>query len=1024
MACQSATKATRPGAIRSRPRAGMAAAAVAVAALLLSGAAAAAGIGTVVAASGTVIRTPATGAPELLAAGSALQRGDTVATQAKSNADLRYDDGTVVRLAASSRFTLPEYRFAPRAAGEDRIVARLLAGAMRVVTGVIAKRQPERAEFLAKTATIGIRGTDFSVRLCESECELADSATVARAGQAEYAGRVGGLGGGVIAVDAAGRVRRLAVSAPVNAGEIVAAMNGVAVLVMRDQTTISLDPGTALAIRAFRYDEATPGKARVELALLAGRVQVATGQLAKTHPERFRFFVGDTPVRVHGTLFGAAEAAASDAANTAGDAAQNAGNTAQNAANRTADAARNAADAGADAARNTADQAGQTGRDAAASAAGAGEEAAAAVGKKFKVDNARPSTSVADLAKMPAGPAGSIPVPYPTGPGVDAAGNAAKGAASDAERVAGTAARNAENAARNAANQTADAARNAADEAGQEAARTKQAVINEMREFGAEYVALKTKQAETERQIFASNALIIFEIVKEIAGQYDELGQQLIRPLVKAIVEAIVLVTDVARGDAGDPKDHTQDNGQSNSAASFQPVTTMVWNGEVEVAGNGPFVDVREGAVTVGSGNSAIRLNPGEMAAERGGRISKGSGRIGFVAPDPGAVSVASASAFFGQPAAEAGKPAAPGVYVSVNDGSVALAQGGREVVIARGEAAMAPTDGGPPVKVRNGVRVTGGAGLPAGSVTAGPGAPVCEAGPPAKGGAAPVATAAGLDLTRLPPSATIDARLDANAIDPTKPQGVGKGGGEDTGGGNSLGGNRFGPGFGGNTAIEDAAKNTGRNIGRGGLDGLQSNRVVTGRYGDTFAGNALNQGVDARNFGSGGKGDQVSDGAEGEKTLLSRMIDGYNNQVEQGGEKAGIGGALRGLWAGIIKEIGTEDQFKRAPYGTNAGTGVRGRPRGDDNPSGGGNGAPIYLGAGQFGNEIRGVGRAVGAKVGAAGGSGDGRTDQQGGGGDTGGPAMQRGEQLGIERAAASAGAINWDAALKINEVVNPTRQ
>ena len=51
-----------------------------------------------------------------------------------------------------------------------------------------------------------------------------------------------------------------------------------------------------------------------------------------------------------------------------------------------------------------------------------------------------------------------------------------------------------------------------------------------------------------------------------------------------------------------------------------------------------------------------------------------------------------------------------------------------------------------------------------------------------------------------------------------------------------------------------------------------------------------------------------------------------------------------------------------------------------------------------------------------------DGRTDQQAAG-SGGGVMAQRNEQLGVVKDT-SAGRINWDAALKINEVVNPGRQ
>ncbi len=1321
-------------------------------------------IGRVAETSGTVVRIKAAGAPELLGGGSPLATGDVIETQTNSGAELRYGDGTVVRLAAGSRFTVPEYRLAPQQAGEERFVSRLLAGAMRVVTGTIAKRQPRNARFVAHTATIGIRGTDFTVRMCETECELADSATVARAGQAEFAGRVGGSARNVFAVDGAGRVRPLAVSAPVNAGDIVAASDGVAVLVMRDQTTISLDPGTALAIREFRYDEESPANARVELALLVGRVQVATGHLAKTHPERFRFFVGDLPVRVHGTIFGAAKAAASNAAGAAGDAAQNAGNTAQNAGNtaqntadQTADAARNAANEGGEAARNAAGQAGQAGQAAhdgaqdsadaaqrsadtvggaivggltgaqsgsnrgrrsggagqrggdrlvgsvaggiagavegakagaeagaekgeagegAGAAATAGTRAGRAAGREAGRDAGREAREDVASAKQDADRVGGAIVGGLTGAqsgssggrraggagqrggdrlvgsvaggiagavegakagaeagaekgeageGAGAAATAGKRAGRAAGREAGrdagrearedvasakqdantvggavvgglTGAQSGSSGGRRAggagqrggdrlvgsvaggiagavegakagaeagaekgeagegagaaatAGKTAgraagrEAGRDAGREAREDVASAKQdantvggAVVGgltgaqsgssggrraggagqrggdrlvgsvaggiagavEGAKAGAEAGAEKGEAGEgagaaatagtragraAGREAGRDAGREAREDVASAKQDADQVGGAVVGGLtgaqsgsnrgrrsggagqrggdrlVGSVAGGIAGAVEGAKagaeagaekGEAGEgagaaAKAGTRagraagrEAGRDAGREAREDVASAKQDADANASAGSKSggdagkdavdgaasaaVSVREGAVTIGSGSTGIRLGAGEMAEDQSGRIAKGSGGIKFVAPNPGLVAVADTGGFFGQPAATAGKPAAPGVYVSVNDGAVALAQGGKEVLISRGEAAMAPVGGGPPVKVRNGVRVTGGAGLRANGASAVPGAPVCEAGPPAKGGASPVATAAGIDLARLRPNSAIDGKLDASSIDPTNTRGVGKGGADDSGGGEDLGGNRFGPDFGGNTTIEDAAKDTGRSIGRGGLDGLQSNRVVTGRHGDTFAGNKLNQGVDARNFSGGGKGDQVSAGEEGERTFISRIVDGYNHQVVQGGEKAGLAGAFGGLWAGIVKEFGSDSRFQRQP-GVNTAQGPRGRPRGDDNPSGGGSGVPLYVRGGQFGNEVRGVERAISAGIGAAGGAGDGRTDQQATG-SGGGMMMQRDEQLGVVKDT-SAGRINWDAALQINEVVNPGRQ
>ncbi|MBN8477028.1 FecR domain-containing protein, partial [Sulfuritalea sp.] len=276
-----------------------------VAALFAPPLAAAETIGRVAETSGTVVRIKAAGAPELLGGGSPLATGDVIETQANSGAELRYDDGTVVRLAARSRFTVPEYRLAPQQAGEERFVSRLLAGAMRVVTGTIAKRQPRNARFVAHTATIGIRGTDFVVRLCDDDCVPAEGPTVARAGE-ELAGRVGGTAGDVSAIDARGRWRELPTSAALREGDqILTGATGIAVLVLRDGTRIALDPNSRLAIREFRYDEAAPRQGRITLELVDGKAQFASGQLAKQNPERFRFVVGEQSVRVHGTTVGA-----------------------------------------------------------------------------------------------------------------------------------------------------------------------------------------------------------------------------------------------------------------------------------------------------------------------------------------------------------------------------------------------------------------------------------------------------------------------------------------------------------------------------------------------------------------------------------------------------------------------------------------------------------------------------------------------------------------------------------------------
>ena len=104
--------------------------------------------------------------PRPLRTGDRVNQGDTIVTGAASSAVLKYDDGTVTALAGNSRMTVTRYSFEPQRQGGS-VLLSLVRGAMRVITGVIAKNEPQNVTVRAGTATIGIRGTDFTVVVAE-----------------------------------------------------------------------------------------------------------------------------------------------------------------------------------------------------------------------------------------------------------------------------------------------------------------------------------------------------------------------------------------------------------------------------------------------------------------------------------------------------------------------------------------------------------------------------------------------------------------------------------------------------------------------------------------------------------------------------------------------------------------------------------------------------------------------------------------------------------------------------------------
>lgn len=89
------------------------------------------------------------------------QDTSTIKTAAKSLAALRFTDDSKMLLRANSELKVTDYAFDSAAPGKGRFVTEFVAGGMRVVTGVIGKKNTPAVRFNTPMATIGIRGTEF-----------------------------------------------------------------------------------------------------------------------------------------------------------------------------------------------------------------------------------------------------------------------------------------------------------------------------------------------------------------------------------------------------------------------------------------------------------------------------------------------------------------------------------------------------------------------------------------------------------------------------------------------------------------------------------------------------------------------------------------------------------------------------------------------------------------------------------------------------------------------------------------------
>lgn len=93
--------------------------------------------------------------------GATLEEQDHIITGDKSKAQIIFSDETVVTIGKNSDFSIAKYVY--ETDQNPEIEMGLVKGAMSTISGKIGKLAPERFSVKTKTATIGIRGTNFTV---------------------------------------------------------------------------------------------------------------------------------------------------------------------------------------------------------------------------------------------------------------------------------------------------------------------------------------------------------------------------------------------------------------------------------------------------------------------------------------------------------------------------------------------------------------------------------------------------------------------------------------------------------------------------------------------------------------------------------------------------------------------------------------------------------------------------------------------------------------------------------------------
>jgi hypothetical protein len=260
--------------------------------------------------SGALVAQRADGTVKVLAPKSEVYAGDMLITAKDSYAQVKMNDGTQMTLRPDSNLRIEAYRFRQEAPQADNAVFRLLKGGFRTLTGLIGKRgNPDAYKLRAATATIGIRGTDFSSRLCTTkDCKDDDAVPVTptvKPVQPRVIGRVMLAQGELSAKDEAGKERKLILGATVYEGDTLSTGDkAYAVVAFRDEGRVSLQQNTRFYVEKFKYDKVAAQENAV-MRLLKGGVRVVTGLIGRANRDNYQFKVATATIGIRGTGFDA-----------------------------------------------------------------------------------------------------------------------------------------------------------------------------------------------------------------------------------------------------------------------------------------------------------------------------------------------------------------------------------------------------------------------------------------------------------------------------------------------------------------------------------------------------------------------------------------------------------------------------------------------------------------------------------------------------------------------------------------------
>lgn len=98
--------------------------------------------------------------------GSAVEMQDAIKT-ARGKVGITFQDDTRVQVNENSRLVIDDFVYDPKRPAAGKLALNMASGTVRYASGAIAKNDPSRVALNTPSATIAVRGTDFSATVDE-----------------------------------------------------------------------------------------------------------------------------------------------------------------------------------------------------------------------------------------------------------------------------------------------------------------------------------------------------------------------------------------------------------------------------------------------------------------------------------------------------------------------------------------------------------------------------------------------------------------------------------------------------------------------------------------------------------------------------------------------------------------------------------------------------------------------------------------------------------------------------------------